>query len=764
VAAVLAVIAGMLFLADAARRDGDRAREAQVMVERVRSAAQRVSASTWQGLLPAASSLPAREDTSGIDAYTAVVRNLRALRRLGVPRDRMAEVEQRVGDAYSIGVNAQILARANPPAARRMAAETFIPAVARLDEALTRAARRQGQLAQAAQRRARTAGLSSLAGGLFLLAALAWGLHRIRRKTALAEHAREAERHGEERLRALVRHSSDVVAVIDTSSTVRWIAESVRGMLRYEPESLVGRSLIELVHPEDSHQARRFLEYAAGDPGRVRTLSLRLRGADGRYRELEAIADDRRADPVIDGILLNLRDVSERLELESRLRHQAFHDSLTGLPNRALFEDRLGHALARLRRRPGRAAVLFLDLDDFKTVNDSLGHAVGDELLRVTAQRLADALRAQDTAARLGGDEFAALLEDLEDEADALEVAERVRQALEPPVLVGGRQLSSSASIGIAHTDAGSTADELLRNADLAMYAAKERGKARVAAFEDSMHEQIVERLELTGELARAQADDELALVYQPLVDLGSGAMTGVEALLRWDHPTRGRLTPDRFIDLAESSGAIVPIGRWVLRTACAQLRRWEEEQPAAAELTMSVNVSTRQLADPAFPAHVRDALEETGIAPQRLTLEITEHLLVDDSDLMQVQLRELKEIGVELAVDDFGTGYSALSYMQSFPIDILKIDRSFVSGIDRDTEKAGLVRGIVEMGHNLRLKIVTEGIEEPEEAALLREFRSDFGQGFLFSRPVDAGAIPGLLADTDAFAKDRPVAADQRS
>jgi EAL domain-containing protein (putative c-di-GMP-specific phosphodiesterase class I) len=338
-----------------------------------------------------------------------------------------------------------------------------------------------------------------------------------------------------------------------------------------------------------------------------------------------------------------------------------------------------------------------------------------------------------------------ALLEDLEHEGDALEIAERVRRALEPPVTIGGRRLSVSASIGVALPDAGSTADEILRNADLAMYAAKERGKARIAAFEESMHDQVVERLELTGELGHALENDELALVYQPVVDLESGAMTGVEALLRWDHPTRGRLAPDHFIELAEASGAIVPIGQWVLRTACAQLRDWDGEQPAGAALTMSVNVSTRQLADPEFPAHVRGALAETGIAPHRLTLEITEHLLVDDSDLMQVQLRELKEIGVELAVDDFGTGYSALSYMQSFPIDILKIDRSFVSGIDRDAGKAGLVRGIVEMGHNLRLRIVTEGIEEPAEAALLRDFRSDYGQGFLFSRPVDADTIGAL-------------------
>jgi diguanylate cyclase (GGDEF)-like protein/PAS domain S-box-containing protein len=752
VAAALAVIAAMLVMADVARRDADRARQAQVVVERVRSSSMQLTALTWRSIATATTHSPPDVGTA-IGAYAEVGRSLRGLRRLGVARERMRDVEQRVGDAYSIGVNAQILARADPAAARRMALTTFTDAVGRVDAAVTRAVRRQGDVARAAQRRTRIAGAGSLAIGLILLSLLAWWLHRMRRGAALAEHARAVERRGEERLRALVRHSSDVVAVIDASSTVRWVAESAQRMLGYEPGALVGRQIAELVHRDDAGRAARFLADAAGEAGRVGTVSLRLRGADGAYRQLEAIADNRLADPLIDGILLNLRDVSERLALEERLRHQAFHDSLTGLANRALFEDRLAHALARVRRHGGRVAVLFVDLDDFKTVNDSLGHAVGDELLKATARRLEDALRAHDTAARLGGDEFAALLEDLSDEAQAVEVAERVRRALEPALTIGGRRLAPSASIGVAYPDAGASADDVLRNADLAMYAAKDRGKAQVARFESAMHEQVVERLELGGELGSALANEELALVYQPLVDLQTGAITGVEALLRWDHPTRGRLMPDRFIALAESTGAIVPIGRWVLRAACAQVRRWEGVAPGALELTVSVNVSTRQLADHAFVGHVRDALAEAGLAPHRLTLEITERVLVDDSDVTQRQLRELKEIGIELAVDDFGTGYSALSYMRSFPVDVLKIDRSFVSGIDADPEKAGLVRGIVEMGHSLRLKIVTEGIEEPGEAQLLRDLRSDFGQGFLFARPLEADSIRALLEESLPFA-----------
>jgi EAL domain-containing protein (putative c-di-GMP-specific phosphodiesterase class I) len=287
----------------------------------------------------------------------------------------------------------------------------------------------------------------------------------------------------------------------------------------------------------------------------------------------------------------------------------------------------------------------------------------------------------------------------------------------------------------------------VLGNADVAMYVAKERGKRQVVRFEPVMRERVVERLNLTADLGSAVTEGQFFLDYQPVVELSTDAITGVEALIRWAHPTRGRVAPDQFIGLAESTGHIVPIGLWVLETACAQLRRWESEQPEAGGLQMHVNVSIRQIADPAFPADVREILATTGVAPERLTLEITEYLLLDDSDLMQAQLRDLKDIGVRLAVDDFGTGYSALSYLQAFPIDELKIDRSFVSGIDLDPEKARLIQGIVEIGHSLNLRVVTEGIEQPGEAALLRDIRSGYGQGFLFSRPVEPAVIAQLLA-----------------
>jgi diguanylate cyclase (GGDEF)-like protein/PAS domain S-box-containing protein len=748
VVAALAVIAGMLVMADYGRRQADRAQEAQAVMERTRTLGAGIDSLTWRTLAGRSSERTDAVVSEGLEKYKQLTVTLRRLRTLGVPRSRTAVVERRLGEAYGEGMQALLASRRDPAVGARIAKGRFAPAMRRFDAAIGSLAAQQDGIAHAAQQRTWLGWLGSLTVGLLLLCLLGWRMHRIQRRSAVAEQARADERHGEERLHALVRHSSDVVAVVDDSSQVLWLAESVRGALGHDPADLVGGRLTDLVHSGDAVQAARFLAKTALSPGRAGSLSVRLRAADGDYRAVELIAHNHVGDPLIDGILLNLRDVSDRVALEEQLRHQAFHDDLTGLANRALFEDRLTLALARSRRHASQLAVIFVDLDDFKTVNDSLGHAVGDELLRATAQRLATCLRAQDTAARLGGDEFAVLLEDLSDIDEAWQIAERLRRALEPPLVLNGREIASSASLGLECPAPGAPAAEVLGNADLAMYAAKDAGKGRVARFDPVMRAQLVERIELGSELGLAVERDELLLEYQPLVELETGRITGVEALIRWQHPTRGRLSPDRFIALAESNGQIVAIGRWVLQTACAQLRRWQDETPGADDLHMSVNVSTRQLADPNFPRDVRAAIEAVGIDPSRFTLEITEHLLLDDGDLMQQRLQALKEIGVHLAVDDFGTGYSALSYLQKFPIDVLKIDRSFVSGIDRDPERARLVHGIVEMGRNLRLSVVSEGIEEAGEAALLREFRSEYGQGYLFSKPVDAETLDRLLTD----------------
>jgi diguanylate cyclase (GGDEF)-like protein len=464
-----------------------------------------------------------------------------------------------------------------------------------------------------------------------------------------------------------------------------------------------------------------------------------------RLRRKSALDAARRA--------IESRSDAERRALEQELRHQAFHDSLTGLANRPLFEDRLSHALALARRRGPEFAVLFLDLDDFKTINDSLGHARGDDLLRAVAQRIAGIIRPSDIAARLGGDEFALLIELLRDGEDASTIARRILEALALPFSIGGYELRVTASVGVALWAGATDVEDLLRNADTAMYAAKADGKARIRTFEPSMHRHVLERLELTGELRQAIDMGEFELEYQPIVKLDTGAVAGVEALVRWQHPARSRLEPDRFICLAEETGLIVPLGRWILETACAQASRWQLRFPAQP-LQLSVNVSTRQVHEPDFVDDVRGVLRTTGLRPGSLTLEITESLLHGDREHLVDQLEGLKTLGVRIAVDDFGTGYSSLSHLRHLPLDILKIDRSFVDGIDHDPGKAQLVRGIVNLGDSLLLDVVAEGIEHPEQAEQLRKMRLPLAQGFLFHPPLPAASLESVLS-----CADRPAA-----
>ncbi len=746
-AVAVAVVAGMLVLAEGSRTQADRARQAQTVLEHLHATAEHVDAITWRNVKSGRrNGVPAAALNDGFAAYRSINADLRTLRRLDVPAERYAPVEHTLGLIYAAGMQALQAANADTTVGRGIVRTRFSPLVDRLNTDLAAASAQQEHEVRVAHRRTTIGWLGSLVAALLALTLVVWRLAAMQRRSAAAEQERAIERRSEERLRTLVRHSSDAVTVVDADLTVRWIAESVRRVLGHDPEALIGTPLEDLVHPDDAEDARALLAEAAVRHGRAGTATVRLRSAAGDHRHIEIVTENLIGVPGVDGLLLSLRDISDRRDLEERLRHQAFHDDLTGLPNRALFDDRLGQSLARVRRHGGRIAVIFIDLDDFKSVNDSLGHAVGDELLRTTSERLVTAMRAHDTAARLGGDEFAVLAEGVEDEAEALLLAERIQRALSAPMVVGGHRLTPTASLGVACPDGALAADEALANADVAMYAAKARGKGRVATFEPVMRERVVERVRVTAELDRALERDELFLEYQPIVALETGAIEAVEALLRWNHPERGRLGPDAFIGIAESAGRILGLGRWVLEEACRQLAAWDAEHPSARALAMSVNVSTRQLADPDLPAQLIEVLEATGVAAERLTLEITEHLLLDDSGHVQRQLQKLKDIGVTLAVDDFGTGYSALSYLQAFPIDTLKIDRSFVAGITEDGEKAQLVRGIIDIGRSLHLRVVTEGIEEREQAVLLRDFRSAYGQGYLFSRPLAAHDVPRLL------------------
>jgi diguanylate cyclase (GGDEF)-like protein/PAS domain S-box-containing protein len=621
-----------------------------------------------------------------------------------------------------------------------------------------------GALSGALDARTSTERLLVGLSGLVLLVGLALALslrQRVRKDFARAYQALTAEveerkaaeqalRASEERFRSLVQNSSDVISIVDTDGGVRYYSESVRRVLGYDPAELVDVDPLTLVHPDDRERVTRFVAEAGLRPGVTVPETWRVRHRDGTWLHSETVAANLFEDPNVRGLVLNTRDVTDRKELEAQLVHQAFHDGLTGLANRTLFAERVEYALARTGQAP--LAVMFIDLDDFKHVNDSLGHAAGDQLLVAAARRLQGCLRPSDTAARLGGDEFAVLLERVADAEAAAAVAGRVLDTLHQPFGLNGRTIPIKASLGVATGQPGvDDAEELLRNADVAMYAAKAGGKDRYELFRPDMHADLLARLELETELRHAAARDQLVLHYQPIVELASGQITRVEALVRWDHPTKGLLSPVAFVPLAEEQGLIGPIGRWVLLEACRQARRWQDQYLDAPALSIHVNLSGRQLEEPGLVAEVVEALETTGLSPRLLTFEITETVLVTDIEAMSRRLRELRGLGVQLAIDDFGTGYSSLSYLRRFPIDMLKIDKAFIDGIGRSRESTALAHAIVKLGHTLQLHTVAEGVEDAEQATHLAALGCQDGQGYHFARPLAVEDMTELLDRTRA-------------
>jgi diguanylate cyclase (GGDEF)-like protein/PAS domain S-box-containing protein len=440
-----------------------------------------------------------------------------------------------------------------------------------------------------------------------------------------------------------------------------------------------------------------------------------------------------------------LADALERQAIEDAIRERAVHDPLTGLPNRVLFVDRLEHALARQGRAESLCAILFLDLDHFKLVNDSLGHHVGDELLTAAAPRLKQALRSSDTVARFGGDEFGILLEDIASERDAIETAERIAAIFARPFVLSGSEHFVTTSIGIALACGGEQADELIRDADAAMYRAKDRGRARYEVFDEGMRGRAIERLRVENDLRRAIERGELRLEYQPVVSLHNFSIVGVEALLRWRHPQRGEVPPSEFIPIAEENGLIEPIGRWVLEHACRQAAQWYRARPDAAPLTMSVNLSAVQVRR-SLPDVVRSVLRSTGLDPACLSLEITETVMVRDAEGLGEVLQALKALGVRLVLDDFGTGYSSLSYLTRLPLDVLKVDRSFVDGLGSESRDTAITETIIAMSRALSLDVVAEGVETPEHVRELSRLGCGLAQGFHFSRAVPAEEISRAL------------------
>ena len=563
-------------------------------------------------------------------------------------------------------------------------------------------------------------------------------------------------RRSEERFGSLIQNSSDVITVLDADGTVLYASPSVLRATGLAPDAVTGGAASSLVHPDDAVRLSRFLDECLKAPLREASVELRYRHTNGSWRSFEAVGKNLTQDENVAGVLVNARDVTDRKALEERLEHQAFHDELTGLPNRALFLDRLEHALARAHRTgdgsPGSAgglvALLFVDLDGFKTVNDTLGHAAGDGVLVEAARRLGECVRPGDTVARLGGDEFTLLLEDVSGSDDALPVAERIAGRFEDPYSVGGREVFLTASIGVVAGGPKSLPEELLRASDIAMYEAKKGGKGRHEIFEESMNQRVARRFELETDLRRALEAGEIEVHYQPIVRLDSGRTQELEALVRWRRPGQGLVSPADFVPLAEETGLILPIGRHVLREACRQASAINARclRDRAETITLSVNLSVKQFGDPGLVEDVARILRETGLAPRELKLEITESLMMENASSTMEALRELKALGVLIAVDDFGTGYSSLSYLKRFPVDFLKIDRSFVAGLGRDPEDEGIVAAIVAVARSLGLGLVAEGIETTEQLEKLRYLGCESGQGYLFARPLPAAELGPAL------------------
>ena len=553
-------------------------------------------------------------------------------------------------------------------------------------------------------------------------------------------------RQSEARFRSLVAHSSDLITVLDADGIVTYQSPSSERLLGYSAAEVEGSRFDRLLVESDRPLLAQLIAADGLGGSEAHTIECSVLHRDGATLRFEVQHTDLLHDEHVRGIVLNSRDISERKAFEEQLAPQAFHDPVTKLANRALFSDRVEHALMRAQRGMPEIAVMFIDLDDFKTVNDSLGHAAGDEVLQEVGRRLKIAVRPTDTVARFGGDEFAVLLDGVKGSADAADAAARILRALDLPVEIGGKNVFPRASVGICLVGEDletPEAAELLRNADVAMYMAKRDSKGSYRVFEPTMHERVVERLELRSDLQHALALDQLELHYQPVVRLAGREILGVEALLRWVHPKRGTIPPNQFIPVAEETGLIIPIGRWVLETACREGVRLQEQFPRENLLTISVNLSVRQLQSESLVSDVRRALELTGLPPSALVLEITESLMLADTEFGMQQLNELKSLGIRLAMDDFGTGYSSLSYLSRFPVDILKMDRSFVSG----DENEALTSAIIALGASLSLDVVAEGIELDEQASSLEALGCEIGQGFLFARPMTSEALVDFLS-----------------
>lgn len=561
------------------------------------------------------------------------------------------------------------------------------------------------------------------------------------------ERAEALLRTNEERFRSLVLHSSDTILMVDDRGRITYASPAIESLLGMAPDEILGMRALSFLHPDDSLRVRRAIRNQAERAIPSEPVQFRLPHANGTWPHVEAFVSDFRDQPSVGGFVINLRDITERKEAEERLAYQAMHDALTGLSNRILVMERAEQMLSTARRTGMPMAALYVDLDDFKTINDDLGHGMGDELLILAAQRLRAVVRDPDCVGRVGGDEFVVLLNVAPNSNDPEQVARRLIQSLGSPYQLGGSNYTVTVSIGVA-VASDRTVEELLHEADQALYQAKAAGKNVVVKFDPQTSVEIQERLDLKNDLRQAMANAELRLVFQPTLKLQDLSVFSIEALLRWDHPVHGQLMPLDFISLAEDTSTIVDVGRWVLLEACRAAVRW---QRPGVELPVSVNLSGRQLRAPSLLTDIEEALDHSGLPVGLLILEITETVLMNNGKGIDARLRQLDDLGVRLAVDDFGTGHSALNYLRELPIDILKIDRSIVSAIGSSEQDSLIVHTLMTLGRALQLETTAEGIESEHQLAALRTEQCEAGQGFLFAEPLESEALDDFLEEWTA-------------
>ena len=579
------------------------------------------------------------------------------------------------------------------------------------------------------------------------------------------KEAEQALKEREAFFRALIQYASDMVVILSREGEIRYISPSIERVLGYAIDRWLGKVFFEYVHPEDRSGVKKAFGASLGQPGTLYTLRLRLQHQDGSWRNIEATGSNRLEDPAVMGLVINARDITERVRAEQLLVHNAFHDSLTGLPNRVLFHDRLQQAITRCQRNPGdRFAVFFLDLDHFKVINDSRGHDTGDILLVEISHILARGIRKLDTLARWGGDEFVILAEGVHGVEDVNLIAERILDTLKAPILVSDQKFFPTASIGIVISKPEyKRPEEVLRDADIAMYRAKMEGKACSVIFDPSMHLQAVSRLELERELHQALESGSLELHYQPIYSVSEKRTAGFEALLRWKHPVHGMIPPAEFIPVAEESGLIFPLGGWALKEACRQMRVWQKQFPGAPQLEISVNISSLQFSRPDFVQGVEESLQQAQLAPGCLTLEITESVLMLNNEVVMKNIRRLVELGIQLSIDDFGTGFSSFGYIQRFPVRTIKIDRSFVQDIARKSKSSEIVEPIIRYTNVLGLRTVAEGVETQEQMKKLTELGCAYMQGYYIARPMEPEKVEAYLAAERARGASRRVKRDKR-